>query len=269
MKLNLKYTFFIIWFISTALFVINLIDRFPYDWNIAIINFLYVSILILFITSPGFFKRFKTSTEQLIKIKYLKLRELVLLIFFISGLILFIGMNSLTFLVLVTGSLIISIYSSFVLHKKISKLILVFGIIVGLISTLYSYLVSNHIVSLVVHPIASSFYIAGSVLNKKYSFTTIQINTILNNSRRLTKSELKNYGSKYFKYDPVTNYLWKNNDSSLKVIIPTENVTINMFCYASQNNFPVFKDDFKHIVNSLFVNPQINTAAILFWIFHY
>jgi len=92
-------------------------------------------------------------------------------------------------------------------------------------------------------------------------FSTPYILVSLNNSGRLRRGELKSYGSKYYKYDAATNYLWKYNESSLEVIIPTEKGTINVFCYSSKENFLKDKNDFKRIVNSIFVNPEIRYSS--------
>ncbi len=92
-------------------------------------------------------------------------------------------------------------------------------------------------------------------------FSTPYILVCLNNSERLRRGELKSYGSKFYKYDPATDYLWKYNESSLEVIIPTEKGTINVFCYSTKENFPLIKNDFKRIVNSIFVNPDIKYSS--------
>ncbi|HVO74849.1 MAG TPA: hypothetical protein VMT35_12550 [Ignavibacteriaceae bacterium] len=92
-------------------------------------------------------------------------------------------------------------------------------------------------------------------------FTFPYILIQINNSERLTKRELKNYGSKYFKYDAATNYLWKYGDSTLEVIIPTEKGTINIFCYSSKEKFQNSKEEFKDIVNSIFINPKIKYSS--------
>jgi hypothetical protein len=96
-------------------------------------------------------------------------------------------------------------------------------------------------------------------------FTLPYILIQINNDKRLTKSELKSYGSKYFKYDAATNYLWKYSDSTIEVIIPTEKGTINVFCYSSKNNYPVIKDNFEQIVNSIFIYPDIKYSSNFFY----
>lgn len=96
-----------------------------------------------------------------------------------------------------------------------------------------------------------------------FSFPYIIIQ--INDNKRLAESELKSYGSKYFKYDATTNYLWKYSDSTIEVIIPTEKGTINVFCYSSKNNYPIIKNDFKHIVNSIFIYPDIKYSSNFFY----
>ncbi len=88
-------------------------------------------------------------------------------------------------------------------------------------------------------------------------FSTPYILICVNYNKRLTKSQLKEYGSDYYRYDPETNYLWKYKESTLEVIIPTEKGTINVFCYSTKTNFSTDKTVFKKIVNSIFVNPDI------------
>ena len=96
-------------------------------------------------------------------------------------------------------------------------------------------------------------------------FTFPYILIQINENERLTKSELKSYGSKYFKYDATMNYLWKYSDSTIEVIIPTEKGTINVFCYSSKNNYPIIKNDFDHIVNSIFIHPDIKYSSNFFY----
>ena len=96
-------------------------------------------------------------------------------------------------------------------------------------------------------------------------FTLPYILLQINENKRLTKSELKSYDSKYFNYDATTNYLWKYGDSTIQVIIPTEEGTINVFCYSSKSKYPIFKKDFEHIINSIFIYPDIKYSSNFFY----
>lgn len=176
MKSKIKYLFIIVWLISTVLFSINIFGDFFIIRYIKLINVIYVISLLAFIYLPKSSEKFNCATEEIIKIKYLKLWELVAVTVFISGLIIYAGMKSSTFLVLFPVSLIISIYILYKLRWEISKSILIIGFVVGIITTLYSYSVSDNLISIIVFPIVTTFYVAGSLLNKKYLLTTVQIN---------------------------------------------------------------------------------------------
>lgn len=178
MNSKVKYSFLLVWAISTILLIINIIGEFSFIRYIKLINVIYIISLLAFIVSPKLFRKFESSSEEIIKIKYLKLWELVSVIIFIGCLIIFVGIKSSPFFVFVTVSIIISIYILYIYHKEISKTIFIIGLVVGVITILYSYSVSNKFISIVVFPIATTFYIAGSVLNKKYLLATVQINRL-------------------------------------------------------------------------------------------
>lgn len=83
----------------------------------------------------------------------------------------------------------------------------------------------------------------------------------INEYGRLTKSELEKYGSKYYKYDPTTNYLWQEKNDQLNVIIPTNLGTINVFCYSTKENFVKDKESFKKFINSIGLFPDVKYKA--------
>ena len=179
MNSKIKYLFISVWLVSTILLTINIIGEFSVISYIKLINVIYIISLLAFIISPKLFEKFTSADEEIIKIKYLKLWELVTVVVFISGLIIFAGIKSSPFFVLVSVSIIISIYILYKLRTEISKTILVIGLVVGVIITLYSYSLSNKFISVVVFPIAATFYVAGSVLNKKYLLSTVHVNVLL------------------------------------------------------------------------------------------
>ncbi len=76
-------------------------------------------------------------------------------------------------------------------------------------------------------------------------------------SGRLAKSELQSFNSPLFTFDPQTNYLWGYRDTVIEVIIPTEEGTINVFCYSSPSDLKKNKDRYTKIINSISVNPDL------------
>jgi hypothetical protein len=88
-------------------------------------------------------------------------------------------------------------------------------------------------------------------------FTLPYILVQFNAGARIRSGELKNLGANTFQYDPETHYLWGFRDSTLEVIIPTEQGTINFFCYSSKAGFPTDKAQFVQIIRSVRVNPSI------------
>jgi hypothetical protein len=74
---------------------------------------------------------------------------------------------------------------------------------------------------------------------------------------RLTVRELESFGKKNFLYDAQSHYLWGYRDSVIEVIIPTNDGTINLFCYSSKADFPLYKDQFVQILHAVRVQEPL------------
>ena len=79
----------------------------------------------------------------------------------------------------------------------------------------------------------------------------------INENGRLTKSELKEYGKKYYTYDAYTNYLWQEKNDQLNAIIPTSLGSINIYCYSTKENYQIDKESFKKFINSIMLFPDV------------
>lgn len=82
-------------------------------------------------------------------------------------------------------------------------------------------------------------------------FTVPNIIIQVNKSGRLLKSDLNN--AKGMKLDRSNNYLWSVRDSSINVIIPTEEGSVNIFCTSDLNGFSANKALFENVIKSIII----------------
>jgi hypothetical protein len=138
------------------------------------VNYIYVFSLIFLLIDSNFLKEKIQGNEKLIEFKGSDIWGTLIIVFGVSGLLLYIGLKTYVILILAISTILASAWLFIKFKNGIKKTYIVNGIILGILSALGMY---KNIYSLpVIFLIISSTFILGSVLNDRFPLTVILIN---------------------------------------------------------------------------------------------
>lgn len=175
MNNKFKIFFLSIWLVTTVvislnIFYIGLLER----WIFTLLNYLYVASLISLFINYSFLLERTTHSEKLIEAKNYNLEGILLIVAIVTGLLLYIGFKSSVILIMAICTFLLSIWIVIKYQKKITKQLIVTGLILGVLSCL---LVYKYIPSLIaIFVTIPFFFIAGSLLNERFPVTLINLN---------------------------------------------------------------------------------------------
>ncbi len=175
--MNKKLIAFVIaiWVISLIYFILEIVFRFSVPGMNEVINYLYVSVLIVYLLPRNILVEKTRNVENLVRFKGYDVWGVLVVIALITALLLFIGFKSSVIVVMSGFTFLLSIWITVKYFKWITRSLIIKGLIFGLICCLPLY---HYIPSLVVIFLSVPFFfVSGSLLNSKFSITTIHINT--------------------------------------------------------------------------------------------
>ena len=169
-----KKAFIFIWSLTTLIFLIVIFRGITIKWIILSANILYVFSLIGLFLDLEFFNEKTTHTDNFIKLADYNIWGVLIIVAGISSIILFIGLKTNVILILAICTLLILVWLFIRFRHEITRTYIVNGLILGGISAgaVYKFIPSLVTVFLLI----TSTFIAGSILNKKYPLTRIQLN---------------------------------------------------------------------------------------------
>ena len=88
-----------------------------------------------------------------------------------------------------------------------------------------------------------------------FSFPSIFIKN--NPNGRLTLNELDSFSSSLFSLDQQTQYLWGFRDTVIEVFIPTEEGTVNVFCYSTALDLKKNSERYSELIRSINIKPSL------------
>lgn len=88
-----------------------------------------------------------------------------------------------------------------------------------------------------------------------FSFPSIFIKN--NPNGRLSLNELESFSSSLFSLDQQTQYLWGFRDTVIEVFIPTEEGTLNVFCYSTALDLKKNRERYSQLISSILINPAL------------
>lgn len=186
MKEKYRKYFIVIWFITLSYFGLNIIFGFSAGWITLSITYIYAASLIFQFVDTDFLYAEADVEDKFILLKGYDFWGLLFIIVGITALLLFIGSKSSVFLVMAIATFLCSIWIIIKYRKRVTKSLFIKGLLIGGICSIAQY---NYLPSLLAIFIgALFFYISASILNDKFSLTTIHFNT--NSYSKLIKSFL-------------------------------------------------------------------------------
>ena len=179
-RTGFKNYFIAIWLISSVFFGMELFLGFATSWLMKSVGFLYVTSLIFLFITPKFLYERTAISEKLIKLKGYDIWGLLAMLIGVSTLLIFVGLKSSVIMIMAIVTFAISIWITFKYKKKITKSLIIKGLVVGVICGFaqFNYFLSFLFISILT-PI---FFISASLLNNEFKFTKIQINNNLYSS---------------------------------------------------------------------------------------